>query len=103
MALIDVGQRACCRPFQGKDANVAPTLDALMPNPLARAARWRAYAAASLAKAEAARDEKTRQVHLDRALFSVCHSLGRVIGGRDAEGSHGRRDSCQSHSLNPWT
>ncbi len=42
-------------------------LDALMPNPIARAARWRAYAAASLANGEAAKDEKTRQVHLDIA------------------------------------
>ncbi len=38
-----------------------------MPSPLARAARWRAHAAASLANAEAASGEKTRQVHLDIA------------------------------------
>ena len=38
-----------------------------MSNPIARAARWRAHAAASLANAEATRDEKTRQVHLDIA------------------------------------
>ncbi len=38
-----------------------------MPNSVARAARWRAHAAASLANAEATHDEKTRQVHLEIA------------------------------------
>ncbi len=42
-------------------------LGCLMANPIARAARWCAYAAASLANGEAAKDEKTRQVHLDIA------------------------------------
>ena len=52
-----------------------------MPNPIARATRWRAHAAASLAHAEAAKDEKTRQVHLDIAnhfLSLADHEINEV-------------------------
>ncbi len=65
MALIDVGQRRLPPILARKTLRFH--LDALMTNPVERAARWRAHAAASLANAEAANDEKTRQVHLDIA------------------------------------
>jgi hypothetical protein len=58
-------------------------MEALMPNPIARAARWRAHAAASLANAEATSDEKTRQVLLDIAkhfLSLAEHEITEVKG-----------------------
>ncbi len=65
MALIDVDQRRLLPALAEETLRVH--LDALMPNPRIRAARWRAHAATSLANAEAANDEKTRQIHLDIA------------------------------------
>jgi hypothetical protein len=43
---------------------VAHTLDAKMPTPLRKAARYRAHAATSLVNAEAAGDDATRRAHL---------------------------------------
>jgi hypothetical protein len=57
-----------------------------MPNPVARAARWRAHAAASLASAEATLDEKTRDVHLAIAkhfLSLAEDAIKEAKGGED--------------------